>query len=705
MFNSGLYKDVVVGDRTFNLNMFFTNSNFFSLFGFTFNAGNAAIALNEPFSIVLTKELSDKLFRNENAIGKTVNVSGVGLFTVTGVLNNFPGKTHFEFEALASFSTVPALEKDSIVQQTTTNWKNYYTNYSYIRLKPGVKAEQAEAELARIVVKNYKGLTQGTRDAGYHFTLQPLNAITPGPKLSNNIGKGISTGTLWAFSILALVIILSAAFNYTNLTIAKAIGRVKEIAVRKITGSNRKQIFLQIIVESVMTSLLALAVAFILLQLLIPQFSSLGFVQDLKISFTTDATAIILFVGFAALLGLIAGLLPATILSRIHPLMLMQKLQNLKLFRQMGIRKPLLVIQFTISMIFISLVLLTYKQTQYEINTNFGSSHSHIFNVQMQGIDYDKAVHEFSLIPGVEKISAVSTLMGGYSFLSDNVRVAKEKDAVTVSEYFADENYIGNFNLNLIAGENFLSNHSQQQERYAIVNKQFVEQFKLGSPADAIVKIIFVGDSTGLIIRGVLKDFLYKPANYALDPMLVRYNPGKWSILNLNIAQENAMQTIARVKSAWKKLEPNRNFQGQFYDKEIQAIYTDSLDKVWMIAFIGILGITIACLGLLGITIFTVRSKTKEISIRKVVGASPVALFRLLTKSYINVMIIAMLLAIPISILLSSKILKEKSHHKTSNAGILLPGVLIVVLLSLLTISSQVIKAVLTNPVKGLKEE
>src|SRR5438552_1630360 len=670
MFNSGLYKDFTVDNRKFSSNMHFTNSNFFDLFGFTFKEGSAATALNEPYSIVLTINLSEKLFPGSNAIGKTVDISDAGLFKVNGILNEFPRKTHFEFEALASFATIPSLEKDSVVIQTINNWNNYYTNYTYIRLKPGIKAAQAEAALAEIEKKNYKNLSLETRDVGYRFILQPLNAITPGPLLSNNMGKAMSSGKLWFFSLLAFVIIMSAAFNYTNLTIAKAMSRMKEIAMRKVVGSSGKHIFLQIVLESVITSLLALVVAFILLQFLVPQFSSLGFISSADISFKTDAVIIILFVSFAITLGLVAGLLPASVLSRIRPLMLIQKLQSLKLFRHLGLRKTLLVIQFMISLIFISLVTIIYKQIEYGININFGTKQTHIFNINLQAIDYEKAVHEFSKIPGIEKISAVSTLMGSYSDWSDDVRTSKDKDAVGVREYFTDENYISNFYLKLVAGTDFPVNHTQKHEQYVIVNEKFVRQFQLGSPIDAVGKTIIVSDSTVLTIKGVLKDFLFKPADYALEPMMMRYKPGNWSILNLAISSGNTMQTTAQLEAAWKRLDPYHPFQGRFYDDEVQTIFADMRDITWMIAVISVLGITIACLGLLGITIYTIQSKTKEISIRKVVGASPRSLVRLLTKSYLQVMLIAILIALPAAVFLGSLMLQSISQRIALNAGL-----------------------------------
>lgn len=705
MFNTGFNTNVSVEKNKLDLNLHFTDVSFFNMFGFTLNEGNTSDALTEPNTIVLTKELGEKLFPGKDAIGKTVDISGAGLFKVTGVLNVFPGKTHFEFDALASFSTIPSLEKTNRVSTTLTDWQNYYTNYTYIRLKPGIKVSQIEASLADIVKKNYKGLALETRDAGYRFYLQPLNEITPGPILSNGMGKGIPKPLLWFLGILSFIIIMSAVFNYTNLTIAKSMSRMKEIALRKVVGSSRWHIFIQILLESVITSLLALGAAFVLLQFLISQFSGLGFISTADISFTIDGKTILLFFVFAVLAGIIAGIFPALVLSRVKPLVLMQRLQNLKLFRHLGLRKALLVIQFMVSLVFISMVTITYRQLGYAININFGTSQTHIFNIPLQGVDYAKAEQEFSKIAGIEKISAISNLMGNYTDMADDMRINKDKDPVTVRHYFTDENYISNMQLQLVAGKDFPANHAQKHEQFAIVNETFVKQFQLGSPIDAIGKTIIAGDSTILTVHGVVKDFLFKPADYAMAPMLMRYKPENWAILNLSIASGNTLQTTSQLEAAWKKLDPYHTFEGKFYSGEVQSIFSDMRDIIWMVAFLSMLGIVIACLGLLGITVFTVQSKTKEISIRKVIGASPLSLIKLLLKSYLQVMVIAIVIAIPISVFLGDMLLQEMSQRIPMGVGLFMPGVAVIILLSVLTIGSQTLKAAYVNPVKGLRTE
>lgn len=703
--NSQLHTDIIAGNRKVNFHVQFTNVSFFDLFGFTLKEGNPATVLNSPFTIVLTGKLAEKLFPGANAVGQTVEIGEQGFFRVSGVLNEFPGKTHLEFDALASLSTISSLEKMNSVSPTLTNWRNYYTNYSYIRLKPGVTIAKTETALAGIVSANYKNLAPESRDAGYRFKLQALNDITPGPLLSNNMGKGMPVTILWFLSVLALVIILSAAFNYTNLTIAKAMSRMKEIALRKVVGSSRIHIFLQVVVESVVTALLALVFATVLLQFIIPRFSGFSFIRMADISFHMDAKIMLLFIGFTIVVGTVAGLIPASVLSGFKPLMLMQRLQNVKLFRRLGIRKALLVIQFMISLVFIIMVTITYRQMQHAVNINFGSRQTHIFNIPLQGMAYEKAVQEFSKMPGVEKISAISNLMGNYSDGREDVRISLDKDPINVPEYYTDENYIDNMKLKLLAGDNFPPNPVQKNEQFAIVNEKFVETFQLHTAAEAVGKTIIVGDSTMLTIKGVLKDFLFKPAEYELLPMMMRYNPGHWSILNLRVASGNAMQITTQLENTWKKLNPSIPFTGRFYEEEIQSVFADMRDVIRMVAFIALIGIAIACLGLLGITIFMVQSRSKEISIRKVIGANPISIIRLLTRVYVQVIVMGVVLALPVAWFLGNKFLESMSQRISLNPGLFIPGILFIVLLSLLTIGSQTIRAVFLNPVKGLRTE
>jgi putative ABC transport system permease protein len=266
----------------------------------------------------------------------------LGSYKVTGVLVPFPGKTHLEFEALGSIASLPALDRDAGDWRWLGNFNNYYAGYNYVRLREGVTKEQAETALAEIAKTAYAGLELESRDAGYRFRLQPLNGITPRPMMSQSMGRGMPSQLLWFFSVLGLIVMLLACFNYTNLSIARSLTRAKEVGVRKVMGASRAQVFGQFLSEAVVTALFALLLAYGMLELTIPAFKRLQSLNFFDTTLALDATTAGWFVAFTVGAGLVAGLMPATVLSKFNALTVLQKLENTRLFRRMGLRKTLI---------------------------------------------------------------------------------------------------------------------------------------------------------------------------------------------------------------------------------------------------------------------------------------------------------------------------------------------------------------------------
>ncbi|MEK7255361.1 MAG: ABC transporter permease, partial [Bacteroidota bacterium] len=337
---------------------FFTDSTFFKMFGFELLAGDPAAALAEPHSLVLTEDWALRLFNQkdhfEALLGKTIELPGYGReFKITGILAKAPGKTHLQFDALGSLATQFALEKmvsDSVeVAQVTSEWRDYYSTYNFVRLKPGAKAKAAEAALADIAKNKLAGLELESRDKGYRYTLQALGDITPGRMLSQGMGNGVPSMVLWFMSGLGLIIMLCACFNYTNLTIARSLVRTKEVGVRKVLGARRSQVFWQFIGEAVVVSVLALLVAYNILLLTKP----LNFLDAAEKMQAADWKIYGLFLLFAVAVGFVAGALPAATLSKTSPLQVLQKLQNVKLIQRVGLRKVLIGFQFTVTLVFL----------------------------------------------------------------------------------------------------------------------------------------------------------------------------------------------------------------------------------------------------------------------------------------------------------------------------------------------------------------
>ncbi|MEZ4940688.1 MAG: ABC transporter permease [Saprospiraceae bacterium] len=693
-------------DKQLEMRGLLTDSTFFDVFGFKLESGDPATALSEPNSVVLTRESAERFFNKENPLGQVLENQTLGNFKVTGVLAPFPGKTHLEFDALGSLSSLEGIEQRvTDWSAIRNNWNNYYGTYNFVRLREGVNRETAEQALAQISKEAYADLELESRDAGYRFRLQPLESITPGPHFSNNMGRGMPDTLIWFLTMLSGIVIFSACFNYTNLTIARALTRAKEVGVRKIMGASRRQVFGQFITEALVVSGLALLMAFVMLQATIPLFSQLQFLEFTDVSLKLDLPTAAWFLLFSMMVGLLAGALPALVLSRFQPVAIIQKLQNTRLFRRVGLRKVLLVSQFAVSLVFLILLTVSWRQVNFAMQGNFGFNANTIVNVNLQGQEYNRVLAAFEQNPNVVQTSAVSHLMGTWQDSDVDVRTKQGNEPEGVRDYFIDDQYLGNLGIKLVAGQNFPDNPTQSQELFAVVNEKFLTHFKLGEPAEAIGKSIIVGDSTVLTIRGVVEDFLYKPLSYALEPLLLRYDPAQWQIVNLRLQATDMPAAITSLERSWKKVDKSNALSYQFYDETVRENFASLYDMMWIVAYFAGMGILIACMGLLGMAIYSVETKAKEISIRKVIGAAPRDLIRMLSKGYLVLLAIATVVAVPISYLLGSKMLEIFAFRISMNVLIFLPGVAFLFFLGMLTIGSQTVRAALGNPVNNLRSE
>jgi putative ABC transport system permease protein len=621
------------------------------------------------------------------------------------VLKEFPGKTHLEFDALSSVATQIALEKRPSAKVVTTNLLDYYTSYNFVKLNHSNDKKVVESTLERISKENYRNLNLETRDASYEFELQALAEITPGYILSNSMGNGLPVPMLWFLTVLCLIVIFSACFNYTNLTIARSFSRFREVGVRKVMGATRSQIFAQFISEALVVALFSLGLGFLFLELLIPAFNRIQTFSQMDITLNIDEVTILLFLTFTIAVGVLAGILPALFLSRFSPLHIIQKLENVKLFRRIGLRKTFIVAQFAISLIFILVMTIAWKQVNFSFANSFGSDRTDIMNLRVPENSYSKLSTSFNNVPGVNKVSGISHLMGTWEDDKIDIKVSPGGDPIEVRDYVIDHHYIDNFNIELIAGENFVENLSQQKETFAIVNEKFLELFDLGTPIEAMGKPIFINGNEQLKVHGVVKDFLYKPMVYQLEPLLLRYNPEEWNVINLSMSSNQLPGTIAAIEKIWGEIVEGTEFQYAFYDETIEDTYTDFRDMTRVVGSFGILGIIIACLGLLGMAMYSIETRTREIGIRKIIGAGEMDLIRLLSKGFLMMIVIAIFLAVPISYIAGKFLLQFFASTIPLNFGVFFPGVFMLMLLGAIIIGSQTVRAVFANPVESIKSE
>lgn len=382
---SQLNAELGIGKNLFHSAGFFADPEFFQMFGFELLYGSKSTALTRPYSIILTENTASKIFGKVNPVGKIIQLNYEGNYTVTGVMKEPFGKTHLRFDMLAASSTMPLLEKQSAIVPVSESWKNYYSSYLYVLLKSSDSKSQFENDLNALSSKQYSNLNLQTGDKSFHFYLQALNKIVPGPMLSNNMGKALPEQALWILSVFALVIIISAGFNYASLSVASSLRKAKDTGIRKTLGAMRYQLIVQSLIETIFTTLLSLILAGILFHYLLkPLFENFAVAKDFEIDLNESSSLYLYFLLFSLLVALFSGIIPALYLSGFKPSGVLKSIDIGKISPKLTFRKILLGIQFTFSIIFaITLVNFT-RQLNYVTNADYGFTKENIVNIDLQ---------------------------------------------------------------------------------------------------------------------------------------------------------------------------------------------------------------------------------------------------------------------------------------------------------------------------------
>jgi putative ABC transport system permease protein len=466
-------------------------------------------------------------------------------------------------------------------------------------------------------------------------------------------------------------------------------------------------LFAQFLSEAILAALLALACAEVLLRfLLIPGFQQLQLAHELDVHFIVSGKVYLYFCAFAAFIGALAGLAPAAVISAFRPTAVLKDVSKVRVFSKVTLRKALIVLQFTLALVLMIVLTTIYQQTRYALRIDYyGFTWQNLIALDLQGKSHQIVAQEMARHPGVAGYSAVSHNMGTWEDSSVDVRLNAQEEAIGIRDYSIDARFLDNMNLTLVAGRNFAEETPASNERLVIVNERFVERFKLGTAHEAVGRTLILGESKEVQIAGVVKDFIFKPLTYSLEPMLLQHEPASWRILYLKTHGKDAAGVLAHCEKVWKTIDPVHALSFRFYDEILRETYKLFEDMILMIGFLALLVFTISVLGLLGIATFTAETKIKEVGIRKVLGASVRSLIVLLSRHYMILLLIAAVLAVPISILISSKLLETFAYRIALGPGLILPGVSAMFFAGALAVGWQALRAASSNPVEALRYE
>lgn len=676
-------------NETIPVRSYFVEPEFFSVFSFPLTQGIPAV-LDKPNQLILTESAAMKFFNSHDVVGKTLEFSDGQLYQVGGVMNDHPRNSHLNFEMLLSFCTLPD-RKVSAVDQ----WTQFGGEYLYVMLDEGTDPDALKSYLEAVATSEYS-----SSPVKVTFSLNPLKNIAMGPDLHGAIGIAWEFSGFLLFAVFALMILLPACFNYTNLSIARALKRSKEIGLRKTMGGLQTHLFYQFLMESTVIALVALVGALVIFVGIRSEFQSMMVAgASLDLSLTWRATA--MFLIFALGTGVAAGIFPALHFARLNPI---AALKNKVIGRgsALTIRKVLTVFQFMLSFGFILSLVVFSRQYQYSINFDFGFHKENILDVRLNDVEPDLLRTAYSDLASVESISMSSGILGvgaSRTWIHDH-----ENDSVEVAHLFVDPAYLSNFGLTLLAGKNFPETRSLH-EKYIIVNEEFLDAYRIPNPRDAIGRTWRV-DGNEVEIIGVMKNFHFEPLSVPIDKLIFRSDPSQFAYANMRVSSGDVGIMLGDMERIWKQFPTDSRFTARFFKDELNEAYQGYQALLKIVGFLGILAITISLLGMLGMVVYTAETKTKEVGIRKVMGASVSAIALLLSRDYLKMMAWAVMAAIPITGLLLNMLLPHLQYYSVRlSVWDVLVSTTILVGLGLLTIGSQTYKSAVANPADTLRME
>jgi putative ABC transport system permease protein len=679
-----------LGEKRLNVTGTMVDSDFLAMFSVPFIRGDAATALNTPYSIVLTQKLAKKLFGNENPIGRIFKIDNKNNVTVTGVIGDLPNNTRFDYEFLLPWSYM------KVTGQDDSYWGNNSTK-NYVLLKPNTDIAVLNEKIKDLVARH-----TGPGETERQF-LYPVNR----EHLYSNFKDGKQAGgrieMVRAFLILAIFILLIACINFMNLSTARSEKRAKEVGIRKTVGARKQSLVIQFLAESLMISVIAGVLALLIVQLCLPSFNILTR-KELVIAYGSPVFWLS-FLGFILFTGILAGSYPAFFLSAFKPVQVL-KGGFKKVNALVTPRRALVVIQFTFAIILIISTVIIQQQLKYAQNRESGYDRSKLVYVMMEGDIYKNAtlIKNELLAQGIATAvsNTSSPLTESWSNTGSIGWQGKAPDDKTIiNRYSSDGNLAKTAGMQIILGRDIDLPDFPTDSMAAVMNEAAVKAMGFKNPLGQVLK-----DDTTYHVVGVVKDFIIESPFEPIRPMVIFGPRMGYNVIHIKLSPAHSTAyNIAAMEKIFKRHNPEYPFQYKFLDEEYANKFKEERMTETLAALFAGLTIFISCLGLFGLAAYMAENRIKEIGVRKVLGASVLNITTLLSRDFIVLVLIAIVIASPIAWYAMGQWLKGYPFHITISAWIFILAGLLAILVSLITVSYQAIKAALANPVKSLRSE
>ncbi|MEO9869845.1 ABC transporter permease [Ekhidna sp.] len=676
----------------------FADSTAFDVFDWKMLAGDPKTALVRPNTVVLTKELAKKYFGDENPVGKTIIMDTEDPFEVTGVVE-VPSNSHFFFNGLISMSTFKN-RRPGIFD----SW-GYVDFYTYFTLKPGASIDILKQKVPEFLEANY------TDDQNYYIDFEPLSDAYLHSEAGRQPGAIGSIGNIYIFTSVAIFILLIACINFMNLSTARSVERAKEVAIRKTIGSQRSALIYQFLVEAIIITLIASLFAAVLVfagHSLLETISG----KTLPINWLFSIQNVLLGLAAVLFIGVVAGSYPAFVLSTFRPITVLKgsfKASSSGIW----LRKSLVVLQFSLSIILLAGAAVVSSQLDFlqKYNMGFDSDQMLVVDFGYDGLVQQKREYikqRFNNHKDVE-MASVSRAAPGDFFPNAGTGITDPISGEIVYKgpaiYEVDEDFIPTYKMNIVAGRNFSDDFPLDSANALILNESAAKLYGYSNPEDIIGKSFEQWGREGKVV-GVVKDFNYVSLHEEVEPLSLRFGTRyNVSVFSLKINSQDFSKTLAELESIWQEIIPHRPFDTRFVDQNFNAQY-ESDERFGMIfsIFSG-LAIFVACLGLFGLTIYSTAQRNKEIGVRKVLGATTTRIVALLSKDFLTLFIISLIISIPLSWYVMNSWLDGFAYRISLGFEIFATSALITLLVAFITMSFKTVSAALSNPIDSLRDE
>jgi putative ABC transport system permease protein len=671
------------GDVSFYEQKFFlADPTFFEMFSYDFSEGDPKTALNDPHSVVITQEAARRYFGGEDPMGKVLRRNNTQDLEITGVITEVPYNSHLQFDFMAP---IQLYDKERL-----SSW--WREADAYVMLAEGVSVEDVNKKVSGIILKYHP-------DDDYLVCLQPVR------KAHLNIAQGGRSDIRFVivFALIAIMVLSIACVNFMNITTARSGIRAMEVGMRKVVGARRSHIIKQFLGESLVLALISCCLALVLVELILPFFNRL---QGKEMSLLNSGNILLyLFLGAVTVCtGLVAGSYPAFFLSSFQPSKVLKRdIQRGK--KGSFFRTVLVVSQFSVSILLIILTMIAYKQMRYIRNTDLGFSREQIVHIQMNDRlrEVHKAFKERLLQnPGILSVTYSSApphlLFNVNNFEWEGMDREKE---VELNFLYVDPDYAETFGLEIVQGRDFSDEYSTDATEGYVVNESAVRFMGMKDP---IGKRVSLAGRKGRII-GVVKDFNYKPLIFDISPLVMGIRPSWYYDLLIKVSPRDIQGNLAYIEKVFKETSPAYPFAYQFLDDQFEEIYLPLKAINYIFNSFALLAVFISCLGLFGLVALLMEQKKKEIGIRKVLGASITGVLVLLSKKFIRIILVANVIAVPVAYYAAKSLLSFFVYKTKMEAAEVVATVAFTFAVALVTISCQVVKTALLNPIDAIRYE